>query len=229
VEDQLVKVSPAIISVADNSFSVAVKMMNIGKVTNDSIRVSVIRKLPNDSSKVIFNQLIPAIKYADSLSFTIPVNPATDKGLNKIIVTVDVDNRVQEISETNNTVTKEFYILEDEIRPVSPYNFSIVNKQQITFSASTANPLSGQRQYVMELDTTESFNSPFKKQYTASGVGGAVEFVPNNVTFTDSTVYYWRTSMIPINGAPQIWNSFSFIYLPNGGTGFNQSHYFQFL
>ena len=228
VEDQLVKINPAIISVADNSFKIDIKMMNIGKVTNDSIRVSVIRKLPNDSSKIIFNQLIPGIKYADSLSFTVPVNPATDKGLNKIIVTLDVGDKVHELSETNNTITKEFYILEDEIRPVSPYNYSIVNKQQITFNASTANPLSAQRQYQMELDTTELFNSPFKKQYSANGIGGAIEFVPNNVTFTDSTVYYWRTSMIPVNGAPQIWNSFSFVYLPNGGTGFNQSHYFQF-
>ena len=227
VEDQLIKVSPSIISVADNSFNVSVKMMNIGKVVNDSIRVSVIRKLPNDSSKVIFDQLIPAFKNADSLSFTVPVNPGTDKGVNKIIVTLDVDNKVQELSETNNTITKEFYILEDEIRPTAPYNYSIVNKQQITFSASTANPLSGQRQYVMEMDTTELFNSPFKKQYPGSGIGGTIEFTPNDMTFTDSTVYYWRTSMVPINGGQQIWNSYSFVYLPNGGTGFNQSHYFQ--
>ncbi len=228
VEDQLVKISPSIISVADNSFTVAVKVMNIGKVTNDSIRLSVIRKLPNDSSKIIYSSLRLATRYADSLTFTLPINPATDKGLNKIIVTIDPDNRVQELSETNNSVTKEFYILEDEIRPVSPYNYSIVNKQQLTFTASTANPLSGQRQYIMELDTTELFNSSFKKQYTSTGIGGAIEFVPNNVTFTDSTVYYWRTSMVPLNGAPQIWNVFSFVYLPNGGTGFNQSHYFQF-
>ena len=227
VEDPLVKISPSIISVADNSFSVTVKMMNIGKVINDSIRVSVIRKLPNDSSKVIFNQLVPAIAYADSLTFTVPVNPGTDKGLNKIIVTLDVDNKVQELSETNNTITKEFYILEDEIRPTSPYNYSIVNTQQVTFSASTANPLGGQRQYVMEMDTTELFNSTFKKQYTSNGIGGAIEFKPTDVTFTDSTVYYWRTSMIPLNGGQQIWNSYSFVYLPNGGTGFNQSHYFQ--
>ena len=79
---------------------------------------------------------------------------------------MDVDNRVKELSETNNTLTKEFYIFEDEIRPVSPYNYSIVNQQNISFSASTANPLSGQRQYLMEMDTTELFNSPFKKQYT---------------------------------------------------------------
>jgi hypothetical protein len=227
IEDQLVKISPSVISVADNSFTVNVKMMNIGRVIKDSIRVSVVRKLPNDSSKILYNQLIPVIKNADSLSFIIPVNPTTDKGLNKIIITLDVDNIVQELSEANNTLTKEFYILEDEIRPVLPYNYSIVNKHQIVFSASTANPLSGQRQYLMELDTTELFNSSFKKQYTANGVGGTIEFAPTDIIFTDSTVYYWRTSMVPLNGGQQIWNSFSFVYLPNGGTGFNQSHYFQ--
>ncbi len=227
VEDQLVKITPSVISVADNSFTLNVKMMNIGKVIKDSIRVSVVRKLPNDVSVVLYNQLIPVIKNADSLSFVVPINPTTDKGLNKIIVTLDVDNTVQELSETNNTLTKEFYILEDEIRPVSPYNYSIVNNQQIVFSASTANALGGQRQYQMEIDTTELFNSPFKKQYSGNGRGGIIEFKPTDILFTDSTVYYWRTSMVPLNGGQQIWNSFSFVYLPNGGTGFNQSHYFQ--
>lgn len=227
IEDQLVKINPTIISVADNSFTADIKMMNIGKVSNDSIRVLITRKLPNDSTKIIFNQLIPAIKNADSLSFTLPINPTTDKGLNKLIITLDADNTTKELSETNNTITKEFYILEDEIRPVSPYNYSIVNKQDISFMASTANALSGQRQFLMELDTTELFNSPFKKQYSTNSSGGPIEFKPTNVTFTDSTVYYWRTSIVPVNGAKQIWNSFSFVYLPNGGTGFNQSHYFQ--
>jgi hypothetical protein len=227
IEDQLLKVSPTIISVADNSFTLNVKMVNIGKAVNDSIRVSVIRKLPNDSSISLYDKVIPAIKYADSLSFTIPVNPTSDKGLNKIIVTLDVDGKVQELSEANNTLTREFYILEDEVRPVAPYNYSIVNKQQINFVASTANPLSGQRQYQMELDTTELFNSPFKKQFAATGAGGLVEFNPGNINFTDSTVYYWRVSMVPLNNGQQVWNSFSFVYLPNGGTGFNQSHYYQ--
>jgi hypothetical protein len=227
MEDQLVKVSPTVISVADNNFVVDVKMMNIGLVARDSIKVLITRKLSNDSVKVIFNQLVPYIKNADSLSFTLPINPTTDKGLNKITITLDADNKVKELSETNNTITKEFYILEDEIRPVSPYNYSIVNKQGIGFTASTADALGGQQQYMMEIDTTELFNSTFKKQYSATGTGGPIEFKPGNITFTDSTVYYWRTSIVPANNAKQIWNSFSFVYLPNGGTGFNQSHYFQ--
>ncbi|MBX2935502.1 MAG: hypothetical protein KF825_14760, partial [Ferruginibacter sp.] len=88
--------------------------------------------------------------------------------------------------------------------------------------------LSPSRQYVMELDTTELFNSPLKRTYNATGVGGVIEFNPSNFTFTDSTVYYWRTSTVPVNGNTVIWNDFSFIYLPNSTTGFNQSHYYQF-
>jgi hypothetical protein len=227
IEDPLVKISPTIVTVADNSFSLKVKMINIGKAVNDSIRVLIKRKLPNDSIQVIYNQVIPAPLNADSLLLIVPVNPITDKGLNVLTISLDADNRVMEQYETNNDLSKEFYIFEDEARPVTPYNFSIVNQQNITYSASTANPLSLQHDYLMEIDTTELFNSPFKKQYSTSGKGGILQFTPNNITFTDSTVYYWRTSMVPIDGTQPVWNSFSFIYLAGSSTGFNQSHYYQ--
>jgi len=227
IEDQLIKISPSIVTVADNNFNVKVKMLNLGKKVGDSIRVTVSRRLPNDSLQIVYNQMIPGIGYADSLDLNIPINGATDKGLNKLIFTLDADNKVTESSETNNTFIKELFIFEDEIRPVSPYNFSIINQQNNKFVASTANPLNGVRQYLMEIDTTELFNSPFKKQYSANGVGGLIEFVPGNITLADSTVYYWRTSVAPVNNGQQIWNSSSFVFLANSGTGFSQSHYFQ--
>ena len=228
IEDQLVKFTPNIITVADNNFKVDVKYMNIGRAIRDSIRVSVKQKLPNDTIRVLYNQVVPATLYLDSLSLTVPINPITDKGLNKLIVTLDVDSRIDELSEMNNTLTKDFYIFEDELRPISPYNYSIVNQQNITFYGSTANPLSGQRQYVMEIDTTELFNSAFRKTYNTNGTGGVIQFSPSNITFTDSTVYYWRTSTVPTSGNNYIWNNFSFIYLANSTAGFNQSHYFQY-
>jgi hypothetical protein len=227
IEDQLIKINPSIVTVADNSFNVKIGMLNLGKVSNDSIRILVKRILPNDSVKVIYNMRVPGIKSADSLEFNIAINGATDKGLNKLVVTLDADNNVTESSEINNTFSKEFIIYEDEIRPVYPYNYSIVNQQSIKFVASTANPLNGVRQYLLEIDTTELFNSSLKKQFSLSGVGGVIEFSPGDLNFKDSTVYYWRTSMAPLNNGQQIWNSFSFVYLPTGGTGFNQSHYFQ--
>lgn len=228
IEDPLVKISPNIISVADNNFNLKIKMQNIGKAVGDSIWVNIKRKLPNDSIRILYNQLIPAIKSVDSLELTVPIVPTSDKGLNFIIVTLDATNRIDEEYETNNTVTKEFYIFEDELRPAVPNNFSIVNRQNISFVANTANPLSGLRDYAMEVDTTELFNSPFKKTYNKSGPGGIVEFIPANLSFSDSTVYYWRVAMVPRNNAQYIWNGFSFIYLSGSSSGYNQSHYYQY-
>ena len=229
IEDALVKISPSIISVADNDFNVTVQMVNKGRATSDSIWVSVKRKLPNDTIRVLYNKLIPGIRSIDSISLSVPISKTTDKGLNQIIVSLDYTNRVSELYETNNTVTKDFYVFEDELKPVYPYNFSIVNKQNLTFIANTANPLSAQRQYTMEIDTTELFNSPFKKSYSTNGIGGIIEFPTTNLNFKDSTVYYWRTAMVPLNNADYIWNGYSFVYLPNSAEGFNQSHYFQHL
>ena len=228
IEDQLVKFNPGIISVADNSFNLDIKMMNIGRAIRDSIRVTVKQKLPNDSIRILYNQMIPAIMFMDSLNLTVPINRLTDKGLNKLTVTLDDGNRIDELFETNNILNKDFYIFEDELRPISPYNYSIINQQNISFYASTANPLSPMRQYVMEVDTAELFNSSFKKTYNMSGTGGVIEFKPSNLIFTDSTVYYWRTSTVPAAGNNFIWNNFSFVYLPNSTAGFNQSHYYQF-
>ncbi|MFM2358142.1 MAG: hypothetical protein RLY16_134, partial [Bacteroidota bacterium] len=227
VEEANVKVSPNLISVADNSFDLSIKTFNIGKAVNDSIRVLVTRKLSNDSVQVLYDHRIKATLYSDSFNLVIPINPITDKGRNLITVTVDADNAIDEMSETNNSVTKEFFIYEDEIRPVTPYNYAIVNQSNIVFTASTANPLVTQRQFVMQIDTTELFNSPFKKEYTVTGNGGLIQFTPTNITYTDGTVYYWRTSMVPLNNTQVIWNNFSFVYLPNSSDGFNQSHYFQ--
>ena len=227
IEEPMIKINPAIVSVADNSFTVKVNMLNIGKAINDSIRVTVKRTLPDGSVIVMFNKIISAIKYADSLLFIAQINPLTDKGLNKITVTLDADNKISEMSELNNTVTKDFFIFEDEVRPVYPYNYSIVNNQNISFYGSTANPLTGSRQVMMEIDTTELFNSPFKKSFTTTASGGVIEFKPL-ITYTDSTVYFWRMAMQPASG-PVIWNGSSFIFLPSAGTGFNQSNYYQFV
>ncbi|MEY2917003.1 MAG: hypothetical protein RIS73_717, partial [Bacteroidota bacterium] len=66
-----------------------------------------------------------------------------------------------------------------------------------------------------------------KKSYNASGNGGVIDFKPTNITFTDSTVYYWRTSILPAGNTTVIWNSSSFVYLPNSTNGWNQSHVYQ--
>ena len=226
IEDPQIKITPTFISVAEANFKVNAKLTNLGKAVSNEIAIEVKRQLPNGTIISVLKDTIPGIRFIDSLEISIPINPITDKGLNKITVSIDVDNKVDELFETNNSITKDVFIYEDEARPVFPLEFAIVNRQNIKLMASTANPFSPLKQYRMEIDTTEMYNSPLKKTQTISSIGGLLEFTPG-VLFSDSTVYYWRIAPLDIAGNPTKWNSVSFVYLSNSDLGFNQSHFFQ--
>lgn len=225
IEEPLVKISPSFISVAETSFKVDASFFNIGKALSKNVIIEVKRTYPGLNTEVIQRDTIPGIRFRDSLSYNIPIVATRDKGLNKITVTIDPDNEVDELHETNNSITKDVFIFEDEARPVYPNNFAIVNRQDIKLIASTANPFTVLKQYNVEIDTTELFNSAAKVSRTISSVGGVLEFTPG-ITFQDSTVYYWRVSAVPVSGQPT-WNTSSFIYLANSDVGFSQAHYYQ--
>ncbi len=230
IEDQLLKISPGFISVAETHFNVQAKFINLGKSVNKPIVVEVKRTYPDLTTEVIRRDTMIGIRYSDSLSYDIPIVATRDKGLNKISICVDADNMVDELYETNNCITKDVIIFEDEARPVFPYTYSIVRKQDIKLVASTANPFSELKQYTLEIDTTEFFNSPVKSVQSINSTGGVLEFNPG-IAFTDSTVYYWRVAPVPTTGEP-VWNKSSFVFLsptgPNASeAGFNQSHFYQ--
>ncbi|MEP7257458.1 MAG: C25 family cysteine peptidase, partial [Flavitalea sp.] len=226
IEESQVKINPSFISVAEDNFNVKVRMVNIGKAVNDSITVEVKRQYPDGSFEQLLKQKIRGIRSSDSLSITVPIIASRDKGINKLIITVDADFAIDEMSESNNTVTKEFFIFEDEARPIYPYNYSIINTATSKVVASTANPFSPLRNYVMEMDTTALFSSPIKVNKTLASKGGVLEFDPG-ITYMDSVVYYWRVAIVPATGEAYHWNNASFIYISGVHEGYNQSHYFQ--
>jgi hypothetical protein len=229
VEDPDVVISPTFISVADSNFKVKAYFYNIGLVlpSKDSVTVRVIRQYPNGSQATIFNKKIGAVQFEDSISLSVPIVPTRDIGQNQLIISIDYDTAYSEITYTNNSVTKSFYIYQNALTPVYPYNYAIINKSTAKLVASTANAILPQAQYVMQMDTTALFNSPFKITKTVTSVGGEIEFDPG-IAFTDSTVYYWQVAPVPTSG-PYVWNSSSFVYLAGSSLGFNQSHLYQHL
>lgn len=225
IEDPMVKISPNFISVAEDSFRVDMTYMNLAKAIKDSISIQVTRQYPSGSSEVVWKKKVNAAYYLDSLHFSFQIQPLRDKGLNRITIKVEADNMISEMSETNNTVTKEFFIYEDEARPVFPYNYAIIGQQPVKLIASTANPLATVRSYTMEMDTTELFNSPSKLTRTLSQAGGILEFDPG--TLSNNTVYYWRVAPTPTGPAIPNWNGSSFLFLNGSQPGYNQSHLYQ--
>jgi hypothetical protein len=228
IEAQNVKVSPSFISVADNSFNVTATFYNLGKAVSDSITVLFTRKYPDGTSVTLLKKRIPGIRFSDSIQIQVPIVATRDKGQNYITVTVNSDNDVSETTLTNNVVTTSLFVYQEELTPIYPYNYAIINIPTQKLYASTANPLAPVTQYLMEMDTTESFNSSLKISKNINSVGGVFEFDPG-ISYRDSTVYYWRTSIVPAQNGQYHWNEFSFVYIDSlkSTVGFNQSHYFQ--
>ena len=225
-EDKLIKVSPNFVSVAATTFQVNAGFMNLGKAPNKPIVIEMKRTFP-DNQFEIRRDTIPGIRYMDSLIYDLEIKGLRDKGLNKLTFTIDPDNAEDETYETNNVVTKDVYIYEDEVRPAFPYNYGIVNEQNPKMIASTANAFAEMRNYVLQVDTTELFNSPFKITRNTSSPGGIIEF-NSGATLTDSTVYYWRVAPGVATG-DTVWNVSSFIYIEGPDKGYSQSHLYQHL
>ena len=228
VEESLVKVSPANLNVTFSNFNLMVKYQNIGKVSRDSVWVKVIRQKADGNETILYDQSRPAVNHSDSIALSVAIDPLKDRGQNKIIVTLDPDFKLNEITRSNNSVTKSFVIADDDVRPAYPAEFAIVNTPTIKLKASTSKFLSAPAEFYLEVDTTELFNSPAKISQTQNSTGGVIEYAPS-LQLRDSTVYYWRVAKKPDTGTVKNWANSSFVYLPNSGPGWSQSHYYQFL
>jgi len=226
VEDPLIKIAPTALSVTNANFDLKVKFHNIGKATRDSVLVHIKRELPDGNMVDLYKQKRAAVYFADSISISVPINPYTDKGQNKVHVALDPDDMINEITNSNNSISKIFTIAEDEVRPVYPIQFGIVNTPSVKLIATTNQFLSAPAQFLLEVDTTEFFNSPIKVAQTQTSLGGIIEFTPT-LPLRDSLVFYWRVAKKPDTGVVNKWSNSSFVYLSKSGPGWNQSHYFQ--
>ena len=228
VEDPLIKISPSTLSVTNANFDLKIKFQNIGKATADSVLVHIKRELPDGTMVDLYKQKRTAVYFADSISISVPINPYSDKGQNKIHVVIDPDDKINEITNANNSISKIFTIAEDEVRPVYPIQFAIVNTPSVKLTATTNQFFSAPAQFLLEVDTTEFFNSPMKVMQTQTSLGGIIEFNPT-LQLRDSLVFYWRVAKKPDTGAVNKWSNSSFVYLSKSGPGWSQSHYFQYL
>ncbi|HSK13032.1 MAG TPA: C25 family cysteine peptidase [Phnomibacter sp.] len=233
IESSNIIIEPSFVSIAETKFDNRIYYYNLGKAVNDSIVIEVKRQFPvssiypNGFTETVYRQKRKAALFIDSIDVSMPIVSERDKGINLVTITLDADGQVDELSELNNTITRQVVIFENELRPVYPANFAIVNQPNIRLIASTANPLSEPLSYIMEMDTTEFFNSNLKISRVITSGGGIVEIDPG-INLVDGRVYYWRLGLQGAGGAaPLRWNTASFVYLAGPEIGFNQSHFYQ--
>jgi len=215
--------TPTYVSTELDSFTVNVISTNKGMAMSGNFVVELRRTYPNGSTTDTYLKQIPATGFKDTISFNLPVDKSLGIGVNTISVTLDLYNEFDEISEINNTVTVNLVIKSMDIIPIYPHKYAVVPNPNITLKASTGDPFLETHNYIFEIDTTDTFDSPFLKTQTIAHAGGIVNWILPFV-LSDSTVYYWRVALdVPLKN----WRESSFQYIPNK-KGWGQAHYFQF-
>ena len=237
IEASTITFDPAEVTSDVDSFDVNIVITNLGRAINDSVVVELIRSFPEGAfSDTIYNTVIKGPSYQESVSFRLPVDQVRGLGINTFTVNVDLPSFVPEIFDaSNNTITKELHILSGEIIPVYPYEFMIVPDtfpKATILKASTAFPFEPIKNYVFEIDTTDSFNSSIKERTLINSSGGTLEWTPSiygNFSATaDSVVYFWRVSKDSVDAETGYsWRQRSFQRI-QGKEGWQQDHFFQF-
>ncbi len=227
-------VYPDLVNLKSDSFQLNLTITNIGKAIADSINVRLEHLLPSGKLVPLQTLRLAAPAFELQQSITLPfLEKVGAIGRNQIVVTVDVDDEIVErpiAAEDNNQDRIPFFAISDDIEPVYPAEFSIVNVEDITLTASTNNAFSEVFQYYFEIDTTTNFNSSLKQDAIISDSGGVIEWTPN-INWESERVYYWRVSIdsTSTNGKGFNWKNSSFTYILNGSEGWNQGHHYQYL
>ena len=210
-----------------DSFALKLVIRNFGQAKPDTIRVEVVRTL-NDNSTIVYDSLYPAPKYSDTLRFIIRKGREESFGTNSFKLTIDPDNVLPELTKENNTATKEFVIPLNGTKHLYPINYGIVNTPEVALSFQTTDLVSDERDFLLELDTVATFDSPFKKQAVVKGKVLARQSLA--LLTTDTLAYYWRTKLANPSSQESIeWTQSSFTYINNGPEGWAQVHFPQYL
>lgn len=236
ITDEGIYFEPKKLTLSTDSVEMFIILKNLGKTIEDTFQLEVKRRFPklNTDSTYLFS--IPGLYFIDTFSFKFPLQANIGTGINYFDVSVDIPSFISEQFDEfgNNQVTKQFIIDIDGIIPTYPYEFAIVPEDSVVLKACTPNPIATMNTYRFELDTVDTYDSPFASFAIVSGVGGVQEVFPSdwkrkntgsNFTFTctDSTVYFWR---VAIDSTVLDWRESSFQYI-KGKSGWSQAHFFQ--
>lgn len=207
------------ITALSDSFHIQIAVKNFGVASEKKIRIEVTRAF-NDNV-LIYDSIFSPVMYSDTLSMVIRNHNKEGFGINTFTIHVDADDLEEELSETNNTQSFEYFFPLNSTRNLYPFDYSIVKRAQVDLSFQYTDLTGEGRTYILELDTANTFDSDYKKEYqiTARVLGKQHVELLNR----DSTVYYWRTKLAqPLENESRTWATSSFSYIQDGPEGWGQ-------
>lgn len=214
------------ITAFSESFALNISIRNFGRATGDSIRIRVTR-IFNDASSESYDSLFKPVFYQDTLQFVIKQERNKGFGNNTFQVELDPEQNISELSEDNNSAVYDLFIPLNITKNIFPYDFAIVNTAAVNFTFSSTDIAGIARDFELEIDTVNTFISPYIKKITVNGTLAVHTF---DLLAQDSLVYYWRTRFKnPGVGEVGEWITSSFVFINIGQEGWAQLHFPQYL
>ncbi|TGE23839.1 hypothetical protein E5K00_01075 [Hymenobacter aquaticus] len=216
-------------------FKLLVQVRNPGKVTYDKLDISVKRTYDPTTLPLRADTLYTFTNLRQALHDTtyalVLRNTGNAFGNNQFLVTLDYQNRVDELDETNNQASTSFSFLQEGITLLNPPEFAIVSTAKPRLVGQTNDPLGPRRTFLLEADTTLSFSSPLL-QRTSIQAALLADWRPTLPVLAgrDSVVWYWRmrfeSKLTPTENTE--WVTSSFRVIPTSPGGWSQAHHGQF-
>lgn len=213
------------ITALTDSFKLNIPIHNFGIAEDKNIRVQVTRAL--GAQQIEYDTIIPGVLFSDTIAMVIRSHDREGFGMNTFTVRVDADDLVEELDESNNTHLFQLFIALNSTRNIFPYDYSIVSSRNVDLTFQYTDLLAAARDYLLEVDTTATFDSPFKQELVITS--GVLVRQSVELADTDSTVYYWRTKLaVPTQDESKEWTRSSFLYIDGGPDGWAQMRFPQF-
>lgn len=211
-------------------FELGVVVNNGGRTTQSPLSVRVNRQFADGRAINLPVVEVPPIAFRDTIFYEISNLGLDAFGENTFEVILDADNRVDEGSEINNIAQRSFTFPATGTFNTSPANFALVNEGSLQLVVQSSNLRLNDKRFLIEIDTINSFDSPWKQTRTLSGKGvgtWSIELLPAAVR--DTLQYYWRSVFEEdLLSNPVPWNNSTFTYIPNGQQGWGQTTFDQF-
>lgn len=228
VDVSIISLDGAPIDALTNEFAFDIIVRNYGITTDDSLAITVNRRLPNNEIIRLDTQYYASPYFLDTLRYTVENNQLGEFGDNNFEIIIDAGNSIQELNELNNSVNFNYFLSLGTTINLYPYNASLVNNNQVQLTTQSVNLLSKERDYLFEIDTTATFNSSFLKsgRVTAKVVATWSVGILNKTNQT----YYWRTRFAEVaEGELADWTNSYFVYNPGFTKGWAQNSQNEFI
>jgi len=208
------------VTASSDSFAVKIIVKNLGLAKIDPITIRLIRTREN-GAEVSYDSLFSPVFNVDTLTFIQYREGSSDGGNNQFTIILDPENKIAELKEDNNEATFNIFIPSNATLNLFPAAYAIVNQSTAKLVWQSTNLLSAPREFLVEIDTTDLFNSPFLINLTIAGK--VIASTEVNLVQSDSVVYFWRTRFkTPQPGESNEWTTSTFSFIDGGPEGWAQ-------